>query len=113
MKLKTERVDIVQCPRVNTIVRVYDKSRQLLSCVDCQYYRGRNVASGHISCDFGAENEEPQLRRWVVYVTQKEYLAFHVDAFTPEDAKEMVLAGKVDPYATLDSEFTDIEVEAT
>ncbi len=113
MKRAVEAVRVVRCPLVSTTVRVQDEHRTQLSCANCQYFLGWSNSPGHIECDFMAEHEKPQLRRWVVYATQREYLSFHVDALTPEDAKELVLSGEVDPYETIDSDIGDIVVETT
>lgn len=50
------------------------------------------------------------MQRYKVLVTQTEILKYHVDAKTPEEAKELVLSGDYDPYAFGDCSFDDVEV---
>lgn len=49
---------------------------------------------------------------YTVYATFKDVQAFHIEADSPEEAKEKVLSGTYDPYETVSSEVEDIEVDS-
>ena len=49
---------------------------------------------------------------YTVRVTTTETVRYHVEADSPEEAKELVLSGDYDPYETMDSSVDDVVVES-
>ena len=50
------------------------------------------------------------MKRYTVIVTQTETFKYHIDAETPQEAKELVLSGDYDPYASGDVSTDNVEV---
>lgn len=48
---------------------------------------------------------------YTVYATLREVQVYHIDANSPEEAREKVLSGEYDPFETLDSSIDNVEVE--
>uniref|UniRef100_A0A6M3LQK1 Uncharacterized protein n=1 Tax=viral metagenome TaxID=1070528 RepID=A0A6M3LQK1_9ZZZZ len=50
------------------------------------------------------------MERYTVRVTMSETVKYHIDAASPQEAKELVLSGEYDPFETMDASIDDIEV---
>ena len=48
---------------------------------------------------------------YTVRVTITETYRYHIEANTPEEAKELVMSGDYDPFETVDTSFDDVVVE--
>ena len=48
---------------------------------------------------------------YTVRVTTTETYRYHIEATTPEEAKELAMSGDYDPYETVDTTFDDVVVE--
>ena len=48
---------------------------------------------------------------YTIRATTTETCRYHVEADSPEEAKELVLSGNSDPYQTVDCSIDDIVVE--
>ncbi len=48
---------------------------------------------------------------YTIRVTITETHRYHIEADTPEQAKELIMTGDYDPYETVDTSFDDVVVE--
>lgn len=51
------------------------------------------------------------MKTYTVRVTTSETVRYHIEAETPQEARELVLSGDYDPYETVDSSVDDVVVE--
>ena len=48
---------------------------------------------------------------YTIRITTTEIYRYHVEAGSPEEAKELVMSGDCDPYETVDSSIDDVVIE--